>query len=113
MTYPKIPQTISNPVNDNIQKFAALFPSAVKDGALDIDALKQEIGEFTEAGPEKYELTWAGKQQAKQIAFEAIVGKTLQFVPKDSKQPDTTENLFIEGDNLEVLNCSGKIIMAR
>ena len=103
MTYPKIPQTISDPVNDNIQKLAALFPSAVKDGELDIDALKQELGEFTEAGPEKYDLTWAGKQQARQIAFEPIVGKTLQFVPEDSKQPDTTENLFIEGDNLEVL----------
>jgi adenine-specific DNA-methyltransferase len=103
MTYPKILQIISNPVNDNIQKLAELFPSAVKDGELDIDALKQELGEFTEAGPEKYELTWAGKQQAKQIAFEPIVGKTLQFVSEDSKQPETTENLFIEGDNLEVL----------
>jgi adenine-specific DNA-methyltransferase len=103
MTYPKIPQTISNPVNDNIQKLAALFPSALKDGELDIGALKQELGEFTETGPEKYELTWAGKQQAKQIAFEPIVGKTLQYVPEDSKQPETTENLFIEGDNLEVL----------
>lgn len=103
MTYPKIPQIISDPVNDNIQKLAALFPSAVKDGELDIDALKQELGEFTEAGPEKYELTWAGKQQARQIAFEPIVGKTLAFVSEDSKQPDTTENLFIEGDNLEVL----------
>ena len=103
MPYPKVPRQISNPISENIQKLASLFPSAVKDGELDIEALKQELGDFTEVGPEKYELTWAGKQKAKQTAFEPIIGKTLKYVPEDSKHPDTTENLFIEGDNLEVL----------
>ncbi|MBT4527051.1 MAG: site-specific DNA-methyltransferase [Deltaproteobacteria bacterium] len=103
MTYPKISQEISDPVNENIQKLAGLFPSAVKDGELDIDALKQELGQFEEVGSEKYELTWAGKQEAKQTSFKPIIGKTLKYIPEDSKHPDTTENLFIEGDNLEAL----------
>jgi len=103
MTYSKISQEISDPVNENIQKLAALFPSAVKDGELDIDALKQELGQFNEVGPEKYELTWAGKQEAKQASFKPILGKTLKYIPEDSKHSDTTENLFIEGDNLDAL----------
>jgi len=103
MTYPKISQKISDPANENIQKLAALFPSAVKDGELDIEVLKQELGQFNEVGPEKYELTWAGKQEAKQNSFKPILGKTLKYIPEDSKHSDTTENLFIEGDNLEAL----------
>ena len=45
----------------------------------------------------------AGKTKAKQLANTDIVGKTLKYVPEDSKNPETTENLYIEGDNLEVL----------
>lgn len=48
-------------------------------------------------------MTWAGKKNAKKIAQEDIIGKTLKFIPEDSKNADTTENLYIEGDNLEVL----------
>lgn len=90
-------------VGDNVKKLAQLFPSAVKDGEVDFDALKEELGQFTEVGSEKYELTWAGKKNAKKIAQEDIVGRTLKFIPEDSKNADTTENLYIEGDNLEVL----------
>lgn len=103
MAYEKIQQRINNVVGDNIKKLAQLFPSAVKDGEVDFDALKEELGQFTEVGSEKYELTWAGKKNAKKIAQEDIVGRTLKFIPEDSKNADTTENLYIEGDNLEVL----------
>lgn len=99
----KVTQQINDIVGDNIKKLAQLFPSAVKDGEVDFDALKEELGQFTEVGTEKYELTWAGKKKAKKFAQEDIVGKTLKFIPEDSKNPDTTENLYIEGDNLEVL----------
>ena len=99
----KVSQQINNIVGENIKKLAQLFPSAVKDGEVDFDALKEELGEFEEVGSEKYELTWAGKKNAKKIAQEDIVGRTLKFVPEDSKDADTTENLYIEGDNLEVL----------
>ena len=96
-------QEIFNEVNENVRALERLFPSAVKDGQVDFEALKEELGNFEEVGPEKYELTWSGKQNAKKIAQQDIVGKTLKYIPKDSKNPKTTENLYIEGDNLEVL----------
>ena len=103
MEYEKVQQRINDMVNDNVKKLAQLFPAAVKDGEVDFEALRNELGEFQETGAEKYELTWAGKKNAKKIAQEDVVGKTLKFIPEDSKNADTTENIYIEGDNLEVL----------
>nr|WP_294486864.1 site-specific DNA-methyltransferase [uncultured Anaerosporobacter sp.] len=103
MGYDKVQQGINNIVEDNVKKIAQLFPSVVKDGEVDFEALKEELGQFSEAGSEKYELTWSGKKNAKKVAQEDIVGKTLKYIPDDSKDADTTENLYIEGDNLEVL----------
>ena len=99
----KVPQQINDIVGDNVKKLAQLFPSVVKDGEVDFEALREELGQFEEVGSEKYELTWAGKKNAKKIAQEDVVGRTLKFIPEDSKNADTTENLYIEGDNLEVL----------
>lgn len=99
----KVTKEIFNPINENIKKLESLFPGVVKDGQVDFEALKQELGQFEEVGKEKYELTWPGKTQVKQLANTDIVGKTLKYVPEDSKNPETTENLYIEGDNLEVL----------
>ena len=99
----KIKKEINNIVNDNLKALEQLFPSAVKDGQLDIKALKEELGNFEEVGNEKYELNWAGKQNAKKVVQQEIGNKTLKFVAKDSKNADTTENIYIEGDNLEVL----------
>ena len=103
MNETKVSQQINDVVGDNVKKLAQLFPSAVKDGEVDFEALKEELGSFTEVGAEKYELTWAGKADAKRIAREDIIGKTLKYIPEESKDADTTENLYIEGDNLEVL----------
>lgn len=103
MDYPKVPQEINNIVGDNVKLLAQLFPSAVKDGQIDFEALKEELGQFEEVGKEKYELTWAGKQDAKKKAQEDAYNRTLKYIEADSKNPDTTENLYIEGDNLEVL----------
>lgn len=99
----KVPQQINDIVGDNVKKLAQLFPSAVKDGEVDFEALKEELGQFEEVGSEKYELTWAGKKNAKKVAHEDVIGRTLKYIPDDSKNADTTENLYIEGDNLEVL----------
>ena len=99
----KIKRDINNVVNDNLKALEQLFPSAVKDGQLDVKALKEELGDFEEVGNERYELNWAGKQNAKKIVQQGIGNKTLKFVEKDSKNADTTENIYIEGDNLEVL----------
>ena len=99
----KVPQQINDIVGDNVKKLAQLFPSAVKDGEVDFEALKEELGQYEKVGSEKYELTWAGKKNAKRIAQEDVIGRTLKFIPEDSKDANTTANLYIEGDNLEVL----------
>lgn len=99
----KIKKEINDIVNDNLKALEQLFPSAVKDGQLDIKALKEELGDFEEVTTEKYELNWSGKQNAKKVVQQGIGNKTLKFVAKDSKNADTTENIYIEGDNLEVL----------
>ena len=99
----KIKKDINNVVNDNLKALEQLFPSVVKDGQLDVKALKEELGDFEEVTTEKYELNWAGKQNAKKMVQQGIGNKTLKFVEKDSKNADTTENIYIEGDNLEVL----------
>src|SRR5574344_2674992 len=101
--YPKVGKEIFDVDNENLQKLASLFPGAVKDGQLDVDALKEELGQFEEVGPEKYELSWAGKQNAKKEARKNLIGKTLKYIKDDGVDEDKTENLYIEGDNLEVL----------
>ena len=103
MEYKKVNQNISNIVNEQVRKLESIFPSAVKDGEVDFEALREELGQFQEVDNEKYELTWSGKKNAKKIAQEDVAGRTLKFIPEDSKDVDTTENLYIEGDNLEVL----------
>lgn len=103
MDYKKVPQQINDVVGDNIAKLAQLFPAVVKDGQVDFDALREELGSFSKVSSEKYELMWAGKSDAKRVAREDINGKTLNYIADDSKNPDYTENIYIEGDNLEVL----------
>ena len=92
------------------------FPEAIKDGEVDFTALKEEMGEFPQVSSEHYEFTWAGKQAAKKEAQADLFGRTLKYKPQESLNPDTTENLYIEGDNLEALkllrrNYHGKIKM--
>ena len=72
MEYTKVQQQMNNIVGDNVKKLAQLFPAAVKDGEVDFEALKEELGQFKEVGSEKYELTWAGKKNAKKIAQTSI-----------------------------------------
>jgi len=105
MTYPTVPEAIDNPINENLKKLEQLFPGVIKDGELDIEALREELGEFREIQPgdEKYELSWAGKQAAKKKAFEQLKGRTLKYVKDESKDPATTGNIYIDGDNFEAL----------
>ncbi|NMA84490.1 MAG: site-specific DNA-methyltransferase [Epulopiscium sp.] len=99
----KVSQKIFNPISEKIMRLKNLFPGVVKDGQVDFEALRQELGQFEVAGKEKYELTWPGKTEAKQLINSDIIGKTLKYVPEDSKNPEKTENLYIEGDNLDIL----------
>lgn len=96
----------------NIEKIAALFPNAVTETrdeqgrvklAIDFDVLKQELSEdIVEGEKERYQLTWPGKKEAILLANTPI-NKTLRPVKEESVDWDTTQNIYIEGDNLEVL----------
>jgi adenine-specific DNA-methyltransferase len=85
----------------NVAKLAELFPGAVVEGKVNIDLLRAMLGEdvFTD---EAYEFTWVGKRAAIIEAGRSI-RKTLRPCRKESRDWDTTENLYIEGDNLDVL----------
>src|SRR5690606_12590056 len=89
-------------VAENIQKLKQLFPQIVEEDAVNFDALKQLLGEEAEVQPEYYRFTWPGKHQARQEALKTSTG-TLRPAPEESVDWDSTENLYIEGDNLEVL----------
>jgi len=94
-------------VTDNISKLKALFPELLTEGpegtALNVDVLKAIVGDKTVTdADEKYGLNWHGKKMARQLALMPSTG-TLRPCPEESVDWDTTQNLMIEGDNLEVL----------
>lgn len=103
MEYYKVEKELGNLISDNVKKLESIFPSVVKDGEVDFEELKELLGNFKEIDKEKYELNWVGKKDAERIALEPLYGKTLKYLQGDGKNEDTTENLYIEGDNLEVL----------
>ena len=89
-------------VQQNIDTLKALFPTIVKEGKIDMEELKALLGEDVETGEEYYRFTWAGKSEARREANKPSTG-TLRPNKAESKDWDTTQNIFIEGDNLEVL----------
>ncbi|WP_419828065.1 site-specific DNA-methyltransferase [Sphingomonas sp.] len=92
----------ADPVAANIAALKALFPAAVADGRIDFDTLRQLLGDEVDDGDERYGLSWPGKRRARRLALTPSTG-TLRPAPEDSVEWDTTRNLMIEGDNLEVL----------
>ncbi|MCX6715233.1 MAG: site-specific DNA-methyltransferase [Candidatus Uhrbacteria bacterium] len=98
-----IQTTSANIANENLDKLRKVFPQFVKDGQIDFDALKKFfVEQQVAAGEEKYGLNWVGKNDAFNAIRTPSTG-TLTPQPDQSKNWDSTENLFIEGDNLEVL----------
>lgn len=94
-------------VNENFDKIARLFPNCVTESAngkaIDFDLLKQELNHaVVEGNKERYRLEWPGKREAI-VTANLPTTKTLRPVREDSVDFDNTENLYIEGDNLEVL----------
>lgn len=92
---------------ENIRKLKELFPELVTEAegghAINVDVLKGLVGDRTVTdAQEKYGLTWFGKRQARQLALTPSLG-TLRPCKDESVDWDTTKNLMIEGDNLEVL----------
>ena len=89
-------------VAGNVEALKALFPEAFTEGRIDFEVLKGLIGATVDEQDEKYGLNWHGKRRARQIALTPSTG-TLLPCPEDSIDWNTTQNLMIEGDNLEVL----------
>lgn len=87
---------------ENIEKIKELFPQVVTEGKIDFDVLKEILGEQIESRNERYQFTWSGKSDSIRFAQRPSTG-TLRPDKESSKNWDTTENLYIEGDNLEVL----------
>ena len=87
---------------EQLAKLKELFPQAVVDGKVDFVSLKALLGDQVEDTNEKYQFTWNGKQNAIAHAQKPSSG-TLREDKASSKNFDSTENLYIEGDNLEVL----------
>ncbi len=93
-------------VTDNIEKLQALFPEIITEGdgekKIDFETLKEVLGEYVEDKEERYSFNWHGKSRARRLAQTPSTG-TLRPCKEESVDWDTTQNLFIEGDNLEVL----------
>ena len=86
----------------NIEKLKQLFPEIVTDGKIDFEKLEILLGKEIDDTPDRYNFTWHGKKETMQFAQQPSKG-TLRPMKGKSKHWDTTDNLYIEGDNLEVL----------
>lgn len=86
----------------NLDKLRSVFPECVSEGKLDIDKLLALCGEYIDNDFEKYKFEWKGKAECLKLAQKRSTG-TLRPCPEESVDWDSTQNLYIEGDNLEVL----------
>ena len=101
-------------VQDNISRIAELFPECITEvnnqmggvkRSIDFDKLRQLLSsEIVEGNEERYQFTWPDKRKAI-LAANAPINATLRPCPEESVDFDTTQNLYIEGDNLDVLKC--------
>ena len=86
----------------NMDKLKSIFPECFAEGKLDIDKLLSLCGEYIDNDFEKYKFEWKGKAECLRLAQKRSTG-TLRPCPEESVNWDSTKNLYIEGDNLEVL----------
>lgn len=107
--------------SQNIDKIAALFPNCITEmrdengklkRGINFEMLKQMLSPDVVDGDERYEFTWVGKK-ASVVEANKPIRKTLRPCPEESKDWDTTENLYIEGDNLEVLKLLQEAYLGR
>lgn len=118
----KLKMQSRNVVGDNVEKIAALFPQCVTEGlnkdgkpelAIDFDKLRAELSnEVLDDGEERYQFTWPDKRAASRLANEPV-NFTLRPCREESIDFDTTENLYIEGDNLDVLKVLRETYLGR
>lgn len=98
----KLPLTSKDVNEDRLIALRGLFPEAFKEGALDWPTLQRSLGEWVDPGKERFGLHWPGKADCMKVIQQPSVGSLLPM-RDESVNFDSTENLIIEGDNLEVL----------
>ena len=109
----KDPESLSaDVVQESLGRLKALFPEAVREGEADFEVLKELLGGEVVDREEKYGLNWHGKRRARQLSLTPSSG-TLRPCPEESVDWDTTQNLVIEGDNLEALKLLQKSYAGR
>ena len=94
--------TSADPTAERVVELRKLFPECYADGRIDFDKLRAALGDAVASGPERFTFSWAGRADAANV-LQTPSRATLVPKPKESVNWDTTRNLFIEGDNLEVL----------
>ena len=87
---------------ENIKKLKEILPDVFTEGKVDFEKLQQVLGNYIETETERYNFTWNGKGRALRLAQTPSAG-TLRPCKEESKDWDTTQNLYLEGDNLEIL----------
>lgn len=110
----KLKMQTADGVQDNISRIAVLFPECITEvndqmggvkRSIDFDKLRQLLSsDIVEGNEERYQFTWPDKRKAI-LAANAPINATLRPCPEESVNFDTTQNLYIEGDNLDVLKC--------
>ena len=110
----KLKMQTADGVQDNISRIAELFPECITEvktqpggvkHSVDFDKLRQLLSsDIVEGNEERYQFTWPDKRKAI-LAANAPISATLRPCPEESVNFDTTQNLYIEGDNLDVLKC--------
>lgn len=99
-------------VAQNLELLKQIFPEVIKEGRVDFEVLNDLLGNYGDTAEERFCLNWAGKANARREAQKRSTG-TLRPCPEDSVDWDSTENLYIEGDNLEVLKLLQKSYHSR
>jgi adenine-specific DNA-methyltransferase len=97
-----VERTSADIVGENVERLKELFPEAVAEGKVDFEKLKAMLGEIVDDRPDQYSFTWAGKRNAVRL-LQMPSRATLKPCPKESVNWNMTKNIFIEGENLEVL----------
>lgn len=99
-------------IRENLELLKQIFPEVIKEGRVDFEALNDLLGNYGDTAEERFCLNWAGKANARREAQKRSTG-TLRPCPEESVDWDTTDNLYIEGDNLEVLKLLQKSYHSR
>jgi len=98
----RVARTSPDLITEQIEGLRAAFPEALSEGRVDWERLRATLGEIVDERPERYSFTWAGKQDSIRL-LQTPSRATLVPCPEESVNWDTTQHLFVEGENLEVL----------